>query len=128
MSRQEDACPAEEAKSTYMELLLGGEALPQQIDDFIDAWHDAPEGSSVSSQSLEEFLGMSLDEYRLWVEHPESLRFIAAARKANQPLEVTLAARHQLALAARTSDRSEAEKLLQWLIETGRINKSRPSW
>jgi hypothetical protein len=67
---------------SYMEQLLHGDALLEDIDNFVDAWHDAPDASKSASLSLEEFLGMRADEYRLWVERPESLRFIAAAHVA----------------------------------------------
>jgi len=66
---------------TYMEQLLCGDALLEDIEDFVEAWHDAPDDSSIAAQSLEEFLGMTWDEYRLWVERPEALRFIAAAHR-----------------------------------------------
>jgi hypothetical protein len=110
-------------ESTYMDLLLAGEVLLQDIDDFIDDWHDAPDGSWAASQSLEEFLGMTPDEYTLWVERPESLRFIAAAHKAKQPVSAILASRDSWGLAARANEQSEAHELLQWLIDRGRIKE-----
>jgi hypothetical protein len=120
MYSRRDTQVTEGTQRTYMDLLLSGEALPQDIDDFVDAWHDAPEGSGIASQSLEEFLGMSWNEYQLWVEQPESLRFIAAAHKACQPVDVMLE-RADMMLAARGNDQDEARKLLHWLIERGRI-------
>lgn len=69
---------------TYMEQLLRGEVQLPDIDDFVDVWHDAPGDSKSASQGLEEFLGMSGDEYQLWVERPESLRFIAAAHRQSK--------------------------------------------
>ncbi|MGH3252202.1 MAG: hypothetical protein ACRDOI_39155 [Trebonia sp.] len=114
-------------KPTFMDLLLGGEVLAQDIDSFIDAWHDAPDGSEAASLSLAEFLGVTAGEYRLWVEQPDSLRFIAAAHKAGQPVETLLASRDRLGLAARASDQNEAEKLVQWLIKRGRIEGPRKS-
>jgi hypothetical protein len=100
MSRQiDDAAVANEHSPTYMDVLLRGEILMQDIDDFIDAWHDAPEGSVASSMSLAEYLGMTEDEYQLWVEHPSSLRFIAATHRAKQPVGALLASRDQLGLA-----------------------------
>jgi hypothetical protein len=129
MSRQIDgATVANEHSAAYMELLLRGEILMQDIDDFIDAWHDAPEGSAASSMSLAEYLGMAEDEYQLWVEHPSSLRFIAAAHRAKEPVAALLASRDQLGLAARASDRTEAERLVQWLVKRGRIEEPKHSW
>jgi hypothetical protein len=111
-----------------MDLLLSGDVLAGDIDDFVDAWHEAPDGSKVASLTLAEYLGMAEDEYRLWVEHPESLRFIAAAHKRKQPVEELLASRDQLGLAARASDQSEAERLVQWLIKRGRIEGPKRPW
>jgi hypothetical protein len=68
-----------------MKQLLHGDALLEDIDNFVDAWHAAPDDSKRASLSLEEFLGMSADEYRLWVERPGSLRFIAAAHRHKRP-------------------------------------------
>lgn len=110
-----------EPRPTYMDLLLRGEVLAGDIDDFVDAWHDAPDGSTVESLSLAEYLGMTEGEYQLWVEQPNSLRFIAAAHKRQRPVEELLASRDQLGLAARASDQTEAERLLQWLVKRGRI-------
>lgn len=124
MSKQTDeVAVANEHPPMYMDLLLRGEVLMQDIDDFIDAWHEAHDGSAASSVSLAEYLGMTEDEYQLWVEHPGALRFIAAAHRARQPVGVLLASRDQLALAARASDRAEAERLVRWLVKRGRIEE-----
>lgn len=123
MSRQSSTTAPTGAWPKFMDLLLRGEALVADIDDFIDAWHEAPDGSTVASMSLSEYLGMTADEYQLWVEHPDSLRFIAAAPKTKQPVGQLLASRDQLGLAARSSDQTEAERLIQWLIKHGRIEE-----
>jgi hypothetical protein len=107
----------------YMDQLVRGEVLLEDIDDFVDVWHDAPADSKIASQALEEFLGMTREEYRLWVERPESLRFIAAAHKTNSPVARILASCNEYGLAARASDQGEAKELLQWLIERGRVKQ-----
>jgi hypothetical protein len=71
---------------------------------------------------------MTSEEYQLWVEHPPALRYIAAARKAEQPIAAVLKSRDRLGLAARASDQSEAEMLLQWLIERGRTEEPQQRW
>jgi len=108
---------------SYMEQLLQGKALLEDIDDFVDAWHDAPDDSKISSLSLEEFLGMSADEYRLWVERPESLRFIAAAHRNKQPVAAILKKEDRYGLAARAEDQGEAHELSRWLIDRGRVKE-----
>jgi hypothetical protein len=71
---------------------------------------------------------MTEDEYQLWVEHPDSLRFIAAAHKTKQPVGKLLVSRDQLGVAARASDQTEAERLVQWLIKRGRIEEPKQPW
>ena len=121
MSRRRFSLVMGDSQPTYMDLLLKGKVLQEDIDDFVARWHDAPEGSEAASRSLVEFLGMTWDEYRLWVERPESLRFIAAAHRANQSVETVLEA--SAGVAARADDQSEARKLLRWLIERGRVKE-----
>ena len=123
MSRRRIAENRDEPRRTYMDLLLSGEVLQEDIDDFVAHWHEAPENSAAARQSLEDFLGMTWDEYRLWVEHPESLRFIAAAHKAKQPVATVLRTLDRTGVAARTSEQGEAHKLLRWLIDHGRVEE-----
>jgi hypothetical protein len=42
--------------------IFNGECLPEDIDDFIDEWHDGD-----FEEELHEFLGMSWKEYSLVV-------------------------------------------------------------
>ena len=119
-STRDDAA-LERERPTYMEQLLRGEALLEDIEDFVEAWHDAPDDSSIPAQSLEEFLGMTWDEYRLWVERPEALRFIAAAHRQEKPVATILSSVDRYGLVARADDQREAHELLQWLIERGRV-------
>lgn len=123
MSRQRVPLSRDEPRRTYMDLLLSGEALREDIDDFVADWHEAPESSAGGQQSLADFLGMTWDEYRLWVEHPESLRFIAAAHNAKQPVATVLSTLDRTGVAARTSEQGEAHKLLHWLIDHGRVEE-----
>jgi hypothetical protein len=61
--------------------LLSGNAALHQIDDFVDAWHE-----SDGSVALHDYLGMTMEEYALWVSEPESLARIARARRDHLPL------------------------------------------
>jgi hypothetical protein len=123
MSSQRLRRTMEGSEPTYMDLLLMGKAFLEDIDDFVDAWHSAPEESLASSRRLHEFLGMTWDEYRLWVEHPESLRFIVAAHRAGRPVHAVLEELDKTGVAARANGQSEARKLLQWLINLGRVEE-----
>jgi len=129
MSRQrEKAGLSDPAPQPFMTLLVAGQALLGDIEEHVAAWHDAAYGSPAASQALHDYLGMTRDEYRLWVEHPESLRFIAAAHKANLPVGTVLGELDGTGVAARTGEQTEARNLLRWLEKTGRIQESHRPW
>lgn len=47
----------------FKELCHIGIADPKDIDDYIDRWHN-----SNSKKELHEFLGLTKEEYKKWVE------------------------------------------------------------
>lgn len=51
---------------TFMEMVRRKIVTWNDIDDFIDLWHKTDTGCS-----LHEYLGMSWEEYSLWLENPE---------------------------------------------------------
>lgn len=61
---------------TAIDLLVAGEASPEEIDDAVAAWHEGGSGLE-----LHEFLGMTWEEYALWVETPAALDSIVTARR-----------------------------------------------
>ena len=61
--------------SNFIDMCRTGDAQPEDIDDFIDAWHDYP-----GSIPLYTFLGMTKDEYSTWVEDATSLLEILKTR------------------------------------------------
>jgi hypothetical protein len=63
---------------SFVDKYLAGEALLDDIDDYVDLWHDGEGGPDVS---LADFLGFSDEEYKLWAEKPASLPSILDARK-----------------------------------------------
>ena len=62
---------------TFMEAALNGRTAWRDIDDWVDRWHEGH-----GARELSDYLGMTEDEYSLWVERPSSLRSIVAARRA----------------------------------------------
>lgn len=108
----------EQTPSTFVEACNAGVALLDEIDDYVDRWHE-----SDSVAPLATYLGMSADEYALWVEQPDALGFIVAAHKMSIPvaklMEVEKSASY--AAAARAGSREDAERILAWLKGTGRI-------
>lgn len=108
------------ATITYMERVLGGEAFLDEIDDFVDAWH-----AGTSTIDLATFLGMSWDEYRLWVERPNALRLIVAAREREQDFTDLLEHTSDYAVAARGGlTPEEVHEMREWLEKTGRLPRT----
>ena len=66
---------------TFLDLCLQGKVDPGEIDDFIDRWHEAPEG-----RELHEFLGMSEKEYARWLRQPNALASIIKGHQRAAPL------------------------------------------
>lgn len=104
---------------TFVDLCLSGEVVQDEIDDFIDLWH---EGDG-QGRPLHDFLGMTKDEYDLWVEQPGALRLILAAREQEEPDLYGAIARfaEMEPVAARAADPQAAKDVLRWLRKTGRI-------
>jgi hypothetical protein len=59
----------------FLSLILAGEAMTDEIDDYIDKWHAKPNG-----QSLHGYLGMNSEEYGLWLDSLDTLPLIIASR------------------------------------------------
>lgn len=105
-------------KQTFVELCLNGDAFLDEIDDFIDMWHDNEDTSE--EISLYDHLGMTWREYSLWVKDSDVLSSIINARKKGVDLHEEL--RQELQpLAARADSTEEAQKILSWLQERGEI-------
>lgn len=106
---------------TFVDLCLNGEVLMDEIDEFVEDWHAQED----DSEPLHSYLGMSADEYSLWVEQPTSLRLILAARQEDAPLYEALSRYASLEpVAARAADPEAAKVVLEWLRKTGRIKTS----
>ena len=61
---------------TFMEKYLLGEVEAEDVDDFVDEWHEGE-----YTTSLAEFLGLSDDEYWRWVKDANVLPAIRAAQE-----------------------------------------------
>jgi hypothetical protein len=107
------------SQSTFIELALRGEVVQDEIDDFVDEWHDDEQ----DDRALHEFLGMTQQEYELWVEQPGSLRLILAARNEGAADLYGAIARYaeMEPVTARAADPEAAKVVLGWLRKTGRI-------
>ena len=65
---------------TFIDACLAGTARPEEIDDWVDAWHDAAPGSE--DRTLDQYLGFTDEEGRLWARKPSSLWAILEDRKS----------------------------------------------
>ncbi|HEY1931482.1 MAG TPA: hypothetical protein VGG99_05680 [Acetobacteraceae bacterium] len=101
------------AATPFLELFRDGKVSAQQIADFIEAWHDSDPPERCT---LAEFLGMTEDEYTVWLASRKALPSIVAAREEGRPL-AELVAEHLAALRslASPSDRSAIHVLSHWL-------------
>jgi hypothetical protein len=103
--------------TTLIDELLSGTAFLDDIDDWVARWHRA--GSELP---IWEHLGMTRDEYALWVEQPEALRFIVVAHERDEPVEDVISHYEERELAAaRAEDADQARTVAEWLRRTGRL-------
>jgi len=104
--------------STFVDACLAGVCLADEIDDFIDQWHDGD-----SQVPLSDFLGFTPEEYAVWVEKPNSLEWILYARKTNRAISTILAEIDPATprIAGRSLSPEDASELVEWLKQTGRI-------
>lgn len=102
----------------FITACVKGRAHLRKIDDYIDAWH---EGKAGIDQELHEFLGMTGEEYALWVERPEVLPFIVIAHRSGKSVQDVVLEAEQQPMAARAASTSEARQLHDWLVATHRL-------
>jgi len=102
-------------KPGFLDLVLEGRAQIDEIDDFVEGWHEGE-----SAVDLSDYLGMRSEEYSLWLENPEMLEVICSARRRQQPLaEAVNEATATLRLAERSDDRAKLTSLRSWLRRQG---------
>jgi hypothetical protein len=106
-------------QTTFVEACLSGEALLDDIDAWVDAWHATDEADD--PRSLDEFLGFSEEEGAMWAKEPGSLRLIVAARMRGIDPATLAGDKGRFTLAARSSDPSRVDEVVQWLADSGRI-------
>lgn len=100
------------SERSFIELALCGEVLADEIDDFVEAWH-----KSESNLEIQEFLGMSIEEYSLWVSDPDSIATILSARHRGSTLRdaVNDNIQTQERLAARADEARKLAILQRWI-------------
>lgn len=100
-----------DTEKSFVALALDGEVLMDEIDNYVDKWHEGD-----SHLLLHEFLGMTCDEYSLWLDSPDALGLILAGRKLGRTLEDIANDNMELTRMAARSNASVRIKTIQrWL-------------
>lgn len=100
--------------SNFIDLCLSGERLPEEIDDFVDEWHE-----QAPAIPLYEFLGMTKAEYNLWVVDSSVLHFVLDARHSGRDVIELIEEFRALPMAARADSSRKALELAHWLKDAG---------
>jgi hypothetical protein len=104
----------------FVDLVLNGEIVDPEIeiDEWIQRWH-----ASDNEEPLHDWLGMTWEEYSLFVEKPQFLKAIFAARAYHLSISdaVSLENDCQGKLAARGVPADDVPILRRWLEATGRL-------
>ena len=98
--------------SNFITDCIEGDALLTEIDDYIDQWHGGD-----TTIPLHTFLGMTQNEYELFVTDQAYLGIIVKAHKENKNISIIM--REQISMAARSDDQSKLERIKRWLIKEG---------
>lgn len=102
------------SKLKFMEACLEGDALLEEIDDYIDEWHE-----SDSKEELHDYLGMTFEEYGIWVENGSMLKTIFYARDIGKSITEYIKENDVQKLVARASTPEEATQVREWLKRKG---------
>lgn len=101
----------------FIQKCLAGDVLSDEIDDFVEQWHEGVEGRDVE---LHQYLGMTWDEYTLWSTKPSVLPFILKAHKNNTSLDMAQNY-EELAMVARAGNPQETRRMEAWLKSIGKL-------
>lgn len=97
--------------SNFIEKCQACEVMFDDIDDFIDQWHENP-----GNKSLYDFLGMTRYEYSLWIADASILPTIVSAHSQNKSIDDLLEEfQNQLPMAARSAGPRKTQELVEWL-------------
>lgn len=64
---------------SFIEECLSGVTKPENIDDYVEKWHNGNTGIT-----LQEYLGMTLSEFRRWIINDEEIYKIIEERKCQK--------------------------------------------
>lgn len=100
-------------EKSFFDLYADGYVMEDEVDDYIDLWHD-----SKLKISLNDFLGLSEDEYSIFLVDASALPYILQSRVTKRPLQAIMASRlEELTVAARSSDKTARHAIKLWIDE-----------
>ena len=100
--------------SNFIDDVLNADALIEEIDDYIEKWHN-----SDSDLSVYEYLGMTEEEYYLWVKDDFYLKYIIAAHDKNVSIKELLKNEYSSRMVARAESPEKAKIIYNWLKSRG---------
>lgn len=65
---------------SFIDQVINGKVAPEEIDEFISQWHRAEYNSPLALMPLHQYLGMTWEEYCLYVNNTKVLPVIIAAK------------------------------------------------
>ena len=103
---------------TFFDLFLDGKATEDDVDDYVSAWHDS---GDEEQRPLTEFLGMTEEEYAIWMMDRRLLSELAIARRPGGPTIESLITDHVRRIRAGNDalDRTALFSLGHWLKARG---------
>lgn len=98
---------------TFFDLYSSGVISAQRIADFVSAWHRS---NQCEQRSLAAYLGLTDEEYEVWLMDTETLPQILAARRTGRKLRDVIAEYvDTMQRAAHAEDGSAIHALSHWL-------------
>ena len=67
---------------TFIEKCVDGEETPDNVDDYVDLWHGSI-CETLGIPILYEYLGMTREEYGIWIKNADYINEIIKERKSN---------------------------------------------
>lgn len=98
----------------FLQSCLNGDILSEDIDNFIDVKFQ--KGSNIC-----DYIGFNNEEYKLWIDNPNSLKLIFFGRKNNISISKMTNHTESEKLVARASSSIEEAKLVDWLKKINKL-------
>jgi hypothetical protein len=64
--------------TTFVDACVRGQACVEDVDNWVDAWHDAPDDSPIAALELHAYLGLDSEEASRWLREADAMETIVA--------------------------------------------------